>query len=165
MTVAQKQAFLNELMSMLNQLDPVSSDCLAEKAYYAAHLDKAVVQYAMTKQARLYSETYFCSPGLDNDNKNAYRHMMWNALMAKAWGYDDAKFLSNLHECDGGSHPLNHNMDLWNNEIGADYGANYDYSNNSLGLEISIVVKNGLGRRIENNYLIPTNDEGACTNN
>ena len=165
MTAAQKQAFLNELMSKLNELDPVSSDCLAEKAYYATHLDKALVQYAMTKQVALYSEIYFCSPGLDNDNKNAYRHMMWNALMAKAWGEEEASFLSNLHECNANEHPLNHNMDMWNNVVGAEYGANYQYSNNSLGLEISQVVKNGLGRRIENNYLIPTNNEGECTNN
>jgi hypothetical protein len=31
LTAEQKQAFLNEIMNMLKQLDPVSSDCIAER--------------------------------------------------------------------------------------------------------------------------------------
>jgi hypothetical protein len=166
MTAAQKQALVNALMSKLAQLDPGRSDCWAERAYYVANIPWAIVQHDLITKARDYSDAYFCSPGLDNDNKNAYRHMMWNALMAKTWGYESAIFLSDLHECNATEFPLNHNMDIYNNGIGASYGDSHmNFSENSLGIGISNTVKNGLGRRIENGSLIPTNADGACTHN
>jgi hypothetical protein len=55
----------------------------------------------------------------DNDgHRDALRHALWNALMARQLGVGFARLFSTAHEGGPGNHPVRMAMDLWNNQVG-----------------------------------------------
>jgi hypothetical protein len=164
MTTAQKNQMLDDLVNKLPE--PVTPKCSQERVFYANNIALAIAQHYWTTKARELSDVYFCSTAPDNDNKNAFRHMMWNAIMGSTVGHNAAIMMSNLHECPGNGTDTQRMMDGWNNQVGATYGANNsNLSFNELGVQIFNLVKTGQGRRMDGDNLIPTSSEGECTNN
>ena len=73
----------------------------------------------------------------DDNAANAFRHTLWNALMAQELGYDMAKKFADAHEY-GQSGPSTE-MDLYNNEFGRNIGKKYyGMSGNSLGKAVLV---------------------------
>lgn len=66
-------------------------------------------------------------PGAGNGMQDAFRHCLWNCLMAQDIGVEDAKVVGDLHEICRDTSLKNSaastQMDLWNNEVGRGYGA------------------------------------------
>lgn len=91
------------------------------------------------------------------DNSDAFRHCLWNALMKKAMTLllqKNGQLLMNMSPV-----VLDKSMDLFNNSI----GRSIDVSNKSEAQIVSAVktkVSNGSCRRIINNKLVATNGDG-----
>jgi hypothetical protein len=93
--------------------------------------------------------------------------MLWNALMAKKWGYATARNLSDLHEECPDSNPASTMMDKFNNDVGATYGhLHNNYSTYYIAMEIYCKIKSGEGRYFPTpgGLYAPTNDSGNCNN-
>ena len=163
---ATPQEIADWLLDKLNKVLP-GGGCLDEKSYYYAHPIEGLAQGDLVGTAEGFANQLFCTNVLDNDNKNAFKHMYWNALMAKKWSYATAKALSTLHEECPGSTPTQTAMDLYNNEVGATFGhLHQNYTPFSLAMEIYCKIKNGEGKAISivTNTLAPTNDLYNCGN-
>jgi hypothetical protein len=163
---ATPQEIADWLMAKLNDILP-GGGCLAEKAYYYANPTEGLAQGDLAGTAESFANQLFCTGILDDDNKNAFKHMYWNALMSKKWGYATARRLGDLHEQCPGSTPIRTSMDLYNNEVGATFGhLHQNYSQFALAMEIYCKVKNGEGKYISivTNTLVPSNDLYNCGN-
>lgn len=59
-----------------------------------------------------------------NDGSDALRHAYWSALNQMSAGYDsgDAKRFGQCHECDPNQPQEEKEMDLYNNDVGFEYG-------------------------------------------
>jgi hypothetical protein len=57
-------------------------------------------------------------PGLWNGPGDAFRHALWNCLMTRSIGADQAKTVADTHETMGKNHPNEKLMDEHNNAIG-----------------------------------------------
>lgn len=79
-----------------------------------------------------------------NNEADAYRHAYWNADMARNIGKDIAEEIANAHESKAEQSNGELNMDLWNNWMGRELGA--DLSNQSKTTEqiIKEAIRNGL---------------------
>lgn len=91
--------------------------------------------------ARNDSETALASaqtefPNLDghNDKADAYRHCYWNALMTVHIGADQAKEVADLHEENNPNPPGEEAMDLHNNQVGRNLGADTEAQAKSRSL-------------------------------
>ncbi|MES2519324.1 MAG: hypothetical protein V4585_14520 [Bacteroidota bacterium] len=150
------------VMNKINNLLPGA--CAAERYYYMAHPIQGFEQIDMISITKTYSNILFCSPGLDNDNKNAFRHMFWNAMMGQKWGYINARNVSDLHEECGGTNTQIY-MDKYNNEIGAKFGYfHQNYSTFALAMEIYCKIKNGEGVIMTDTGVAGSSDAGNCDN-
>lgn len=85
-----------------------------------------------------------------NNEADAYRHFMWNAMLTRNVGYYETRFITNLHEyigmedygwLDNSIRFTNYNsawvygrmnqetfMDLWNNQVGRELANNRNFS-------------------------------------
>jgi hypothetical protein len=68
------------------------------------------------------ARTRFGKGSLHNGAGDAFRHCFWNAMMARDIGKTRALEYSTAHEA-GSSAPLETEMDLYNNSVGAGIGA------------------------------------------
>lgn len=91
------------------------------------------------------------------DNSDAFRHCLWNALMKQSIGLSEAEQWANAHEHDASG--IDKTMDLHNNKV----GRSIDVSGKSLSSIVNSVkskVRNGYCRRIVKNSLVATNGDG-----
>lgn len=93
-------------------------------------------QYATNKAVELEAQKFPGSGG-DDTHPNAFRHAIWNTLLAKHGGkkygsvskaIETARMFSFLHEACGTGTDLQHTMDLHNNEVGLSYFASVGYT-------------------------------------
>lgn len=108
-------------------------------------------QTAVAKTTSVYGRNGF------QDNSDAFRHCLWNALMKKSIGTTAAKNWATAHEYN--SKGIDKEMDLFNNAV----GRSINVSNKSIDGILKLVkskVKNGNCRRIEKGKLIKTNGSG-----
>jgi hypothetical protein len=63
-------------------------------------------------------------PGAHNGKQDAFRHALWNALNARDIGEGDAKKFANAHEATPKQPDEERKMDLHNNAVGRESGAN-----------------------------------------
>jgi hypothetical protein len=147
----------------INEILP--GECWTERFYYIAHPIYGYGQGDIIGSVKAYSNLLFCSLGKDNDNKNAFRHMFWNALMGKKWGYAAAREMSDIHEECGGTITQT-TMDKFNNDAGASFGHTHlNYSTFALAMETYCKIKNGEGKKMSTlTTLVPSDDEGNCNN-
>ncbi|MFI4852593.1 MAG: DUF6973 domain-containing protein [Gimesia chilikensis] len=104
--------------------------------------------------SQMYKQTKSC---LHNGNGDAFRHALWNCLMAKSIGVSKAKQWGDAHENGGTSPnpPLEKEMDLFNNEIGRGISIkNLD----EAPKKVQAAVRKGRMRRIVNKKLVDTNN-------
>lgn len=133
-----------------NNLNP------AERKLARAHPAQAVKVYnagntATSKTIKVYGKNGW------QDNSDAFRHCLWNALMKQSIGTTAAKQWATAHEYN--SSGIDKTMDLHNNRI----GRSIDVSGKSLSSIVSSVkskVRNGYCRRIVNGSLVATNGNG-----
>lgn len=164
-TVLTPQEIIDKLAQLLNEILP-GGGCLVEKQHYYANPIEGIQQGDILETTKVYSNLFFCSD-FDNGNQNAFKHMFWNALMAKKWGYAIARNLSDLHEQCPGSNPSSTIMDKFNNDVGATYGhLHNNYSTYYIAMEIYCKIKSGEGRYFPptGGIIAPTNDKGNCNN-
>jgi RHS repeat-associated protein len=67
-------------------------------------------------------------PGHGNGPQDAYRHCLWNCLMTRKIGIDQAKEVADIHEGTNLGPADEHEMDYCNNEIGRQLGLNNEKS-------------------------------------
>ena len=81
-----------------------------------------------TIQSILFAETYFRESHGGRGVENAFRHAVWNVLIAqnasfftsKEKAVEWAKFITDMHEECFPNEPFDHYMDLHNNQFGRD---------------------------------------------
>lgn len=75
---------------------------------------------------RTAASVFYWQTQQDLNERNAFQHAFWNALMAKHIGVSQARAISSAHERGSPSYgtPAS-NMDLWNNEEGLGIGGSY----------------------------------------
>jgi len=98
-----------------------------------------------------------------NGNGDAFRHALWNCLMAHSVGADLAKEWGDAHE-NGAAQPspLEKKMDLFNNEVGRSIklGSTSDEDVERLAMEkVFEKVRGGALKRIVGNQLRPTDHQ------
>ena len=114
------------------------------------------------------ANNYAYSHGLDstwNNEADAYRHFMWNAMLTRHVGYYEARFITNLHEymamedygwLDDSTRFTTYNspwvygrmnqemfMDLWNNQVGRELANNSDFSHMNGDELFEMALQNG----------------------
>jgi hypothetical protein len=85
------------------------------------------------------------------DEYDAYRHLVWSALNAWILGEDEARKAGNAHENFSGNNPESQRMDLQNNEIGYEIGGslrngginNYMDALRIISLTAKSIIKSG----------------------
>lgn len=142
--------------------------CDAEKALVKQNPLQASSVYSCALTANKNTISKY-GAGSHNDNGDAFRHMLWSALMTKEFslfgsdlsnGRAVAKKWGDAHEEMPGNPPLEKSMDLKNNAVGR------NLLTTSMNTTAKIVdaciakVKNGGGYRIVNNALVSTNSTG-----
>lgn len=128
----------------------------AERKLALKHPVQATKVYNTAKSATNYTVTTYGKNGWQ-DNSDAFRHCLWNALMKKAMDASAAEAWATAHEY--GSSGIDKTMDLHNNRI----GRSIDVSGKSEAQIVSAVkskVRLGSCRRIVNNKLVATNGDG-----
>jgi hypothetical protein len=91
------------------------------------------------------------------DNSDAFRHCLWNALMKQSIGATAAEKWATAHEYN--SYGIDKQMDLHNNYIGRSIYVS-GKSLNAITSEVKSKVRNGSCKRIIRNKLVPTNGYG-----
>ncbi|MGX8704231.1 MAG: DUF6973 domain-containing protein [bacterium] len=89
----------------------------AEKEMAARHPLQAVQVYLAASKAEQMTVQLYGNNGYQDD-ADAFRHCLWNALMKKSIGEDAAREWANAHEFT--SEGIDREMDLFNNEVGRD---------------------------------------------
>lgn len=144
-----------------------------EKKVFNESLIKGVAVLLAGDTAMSYYKSYY-SGGTD-DNADAFRHSLWMALSsASVAGADYSRRFGIAHEDDFPSGVLARSMDLYNNNVGIEYGSTLaDYAGHadlfySIAFStINNAVKNGEMRRFRGSdigtltYLVKTNSTGA----
>lgn len=128
----------------------------AERKLALAHPIQAVKVYNAGNSATSQTIEVYGKNGWQ-DNSDAFRHCLWNALMKQSIGESAAEQWATAHEYD--SSGIDKTMDLHNNSV----GRSIDVSGKSLSSIVSSVkskVRNGYCRRIVNGSLVATNGEG-----
>ena len=99
--------------------------------------------------------------GIDNEG-DAYRHMLYAALITISTNESFAKFILDAHEYGDSKNLLKKEvylstkMDLYNNKIGIQIGLNYK-GYNSVKKAVWDKLQSGEARKIDGTYLVPTN--------
>lgn len=128
----------------------------AERELVKKHPVQATKVFTAAQSATNYTVSTYGKNGWQ-DNSDAFRHCLWNALMKKSMDASAAKEWATAHEYE--SSGLDKTMDLFNNRI----GRSIDVSNKSESQIVSAVktkVSNGSCRRIIDNKLVATNGDG-----
>lgn len=75
---------------------------------------------------RTAAAVFYWQAQQDLNERNAFQHAFWNALMAKHIGVSQARAISSAHERGSASYgTVASSMDLWNNEEGLGIGGSY----------------------------------------
>lgn len=133
-----------------NSLNP------AERKLALKHPVQAVKVYnagntATSKTIEVYGKNGW------QDNSDAFRHCLWNALMKQSIGLSAAEQWATAHEYN--SSGIDKTMDLHNNRV----GRSINVSGKSLSSIVSVVkskVRNGYCKRIVKGKLVSTNGYG-----
>lgn len=131
-----------------------------EKELFKANILKGTraLNYAYNAETRAKSR--YISQSLYQGNGDAFRHSLWNALMAKDLGASYAKQWGDAHEY--GQSGIDPEMDLYNNAKGRTIvtsvsgGMDSPYWQPRLETELIKNIDNGKLKRIVNNRLIWT---------
>ena len=127
-----------------------------ERKLAVAHPFQAVKVYNAANTATEKTIDVYGYNGED-DNSDAFRHTIWNALMKQSIGESAAEEWATAHENDSSGLPKR--MDLHNNSI----GRSLNVSGKSLSSIVSLVklkVRNGYCKRIVRGSLVATNGAG-----
>lgn len=108
-------------------------------------------QTAVSKTILVYGKNGF------QDNSDAFRHCIWNALMKKSIGTTAAKNWATAHEYN--TKGIDKEMDLFNNSVGRSINVSYK-SHDEIVKSVKNKVKNGNCRRIVKGKLVKTNGTG-----
>lgn len=128
----------------------------AEKELVKKHPVQATKVFTAAQSATDYTIKTYGKNGFQ-DNSDAFRHCLWNALMKKSMGASATEEWATAHEYT--SSGLDKKMDLFNNRI----GRSISVSNKSESQIVSAVkakIKNGSCLRIINGKLSATNGAG-----
>ena len=150
---------------------PVDSSTLneAEKELVKANPIQATGVFHCATLANRYTNNRYQSYAIYNDNGDAFRHMVWNALMTKDFslygtqlshGRSIAKLWSDAHENYSSNPPLEKSMDLHNNNIGRNLVTLEMHSNDLISSACFNAVRSGKGLRLLGGFLRPTNGDG-----
>lgn len=128
----------------------------AERKLALRHPVQAVKVYNASKTATAKTKEVYGYNGWQ-DNSDAFRHCLWNALMKQSIGTSAAAEWATAHEYD--SSGIDKQMDLHNNAVGR--GINVSgKSTESIVNAVKSKVRYGSCWRIENNRLIATDGSG-----
>lgn len=133
-----------------NNLNPV------ERVLAVQHPIQAVKVYNAANTSTSKTNEIYGKNGWQ-DNSDAFRHCLWNALMKQSIDSSAAEQWATAHEY--GSSGIDKTMDLHNNKVGRSIAV----SGKSLSSIVSAVkskVKNGSCKRIVKGSLVATNGDG-----
>ncbi|WP_081256591.1 DUF6973 domain-containing protein [Streptobacillus moniliformis] len=128
----------------------------AERKLAIAHPVQAVKVYNASKTATAKTIEVYGHNGWQ-DNSDAFRHCLWNALMKQSIGTSAAEKWATSHEYT--SSGIDKQMDLHNNAVGR--GINVSgKSTSSIVDAVKSKVRNGSCKRIINDRLVATDGSG-----
>lgn len=127
-----------------------------ERKLALAHPVQAVKVYNASKVATAKTIEVYGYNGWQ-DNSDAFRHCLWNALMKQSIGRTMAAQWATAHEYT--SSGIDKRMDLHNNAVGRDINVS-GKSTSSIVYAVKLRVRNGSCKRIINNRLVATDGSG-----
>lgn len=139
---------------LLTELNPEEKKLILKHPIQAYKVYK-VAKVAEAKTIEFYGKSEW------SDNSDAFRHCLWNALMAKSIGTSCAQRWATAYEFE--SMGIDKDMDLYNNQV----GRNLDVADQPIGRIVALVkqqIKQGACKRIVDGKLVPTNGEGMTEN-
>ena len=120
------------------------------------HPKQATKVYKCSQEAIMITKLLYGESGQD-DNSDAFRHCLWNALMTKEIGKKATKKWANAHEY--GKKGKSTKMDKHNNSVGRKLDT--EKTTLSIVLQTRKAVKNGKCKRInKKGKLVKTNGKG-----
>lgn len=131
-----------------------------EKELFNENVLKGIRALNYAYNAEVRAEARYIRASLSQGNGDAFRHSLWNALMAKDLGSAYAKRWGDAHEY--GSSGIDKEMDLYNNDKGRTIvnsvsgGMDSRYWQPRLESELIKNIDNGNLKRIVNNKLVWT---------
>lgn len=133
-----------------NNLNP------AEKELVKKHPVQATKVFTAAQSATNHTVSTYGKNGWQ-DNSDAFRHCLWNALMTKSMDASSAEAWATAHEYE--SSGIDKTMDMFNNRIGRSINVS-GKSEDQIVSAVKTKVRNGSCRRIVNNQLVSTNGDG-----
>lgn len=127
-----------------------------ERKLAAQNPVQAVLVYNCSTKALDATIEYYGTNGYQ-DNSDAFRHCLWNALMKKSMNATYATIWSTAHEAN--SSGIDKEMDLFNNSIGCSIFVT-NKSDTEIYDAVKAKVSDGTCRRIINNELVATDSSG-----
>ncbi|HHK7664535.1 TPA: hypothetical protein ACQXS9_001810, partial [Streptococcus pneumoniae] len=137
-------------LSGYNNLNSEEKKLARNSPYQAIQVNNAA-KTATNKTIEIYGKNGY------QDNSDAFRHCLWNALMKQSIGATAAEKWATAHEYN--SYGIDKQMDLHNNYIGRSIYVS-GKSLNAITSEVKSKVRNGSCKRIIRNKLVPTNGYG-----
>lgn len=128
----------------------------AERKLALAHPAQAVKVYQAATTATNKTISVYGYNGWQ-DNSDAFRHCLWNALMKKSIGATAAEKWATAHEY--GASGLDKEMDLHNNKIGRSIDVS-GKTESQIVNSVKAKVRGGYCRRIVSGQLVATNGSG-----
>jgi hypothetical protein len=108
-------------------------DLFTEQGPLAAYRQANMVDEARAAATENFPES------LDDGHGDAFRHIYWNARMTQEFGEDWTQTYATAHEKSGGNPPNREAMDLFNNQVGREIGAQYPDASPE---ELQEIIKN-----------------------
>lgn len=127
-----------------------------ERELALKHPVEAVKVYNASKTATSQTIEVYGQNGYQ-DNSDAFRHCLWNALMKQSMDVESAEEWATAHEYK--STGIDKDMDLHNNMIGRGIDVD-DKSESEIVTAVKTEVKNGNCVRIVDDELVATDDSG-----
>lgn len=151
---------------------PIDSSYLneAEKNLVKNNPLQATGVFNCAVNANRYTNNKYQPYAIHNDNGDAYRHMMWNALLTKEFsiygsnlphGRSVAKIWTDAHEDFPNNPAMEKSMDLYNNDVGRNLLTTEMHSNDLISSACSKKVRDGRGLRYVGGILKATNGDGV----
>lgn len=128
----------------------------AEKELLLQHPLQAIQVFNCANKATDITVEYYGSSGWQ-DNSDAFRHCIWNALMKKAIGESAAEAWATAHEDEASG--IDKEMDLFNNIVGRGISVS-GKSDSQIAEAVKGKVSGGSCRRIVNDKLVETDSTG-----
>lgn len=160
----------------VDDLKPTEEPNLTELMLFSIYKYEAILHVKNSKNAWNTAQELVTNgtyTRIHNGKADAFRHTFWNALDASDFGNKITLLFTKAHKIGSGNHHLEKEMDLHNNNKGAEIGENYTITTpssviktaviNNMALTTNIKYLNPLANHDGDNIITCVNGNQKCT--